>query len=54
MKTDFEKLKRESLDYLELSAREKDSVVSTDVNKMCTTIKALAKKKDLVVMVFER
>lgn len=54
MKTDLEKLKRESLDHLELSTREKDSVVSADVNKMCATIKALSKKKDLVVMVFEK
>ena len=54
MKPDLEKLKKQALQSVELSSRDKDSVVNADLQKMITAIKSVAKKKDLVVMVFER
>jgi hypothetical protein len=54
MKPDLEKLKKDAIQSVELSSRDKESVVNADLQKMTTTIKTLAKKKDLVVMVFER
>jgi len=54
MKTNLETLKKEALQTLELSPRTKESVVNSDLQKMTTTIKTLAKRKDLVVMVFEK
>ena len=54
MKPDLEKLKKDALQSLDLSSRDKDAVVNADLHKMTTTIKSLAKKKDLVVMVFEK
>ena len=54
MKPDLEKLKKEAIQSVDLSQRDKESVVNADLQKMTTTIKSLAKKKDLVVMVFEQ
>ena len=54
MKPDLEKLKTHAIQSVELSCRDKDSVVNADLQKMTTAIKSLAKKKDLVVMVFEK
>ena len=53
MKKDWNQLKKESLHHLELSCRDKDSVVNSDLQKMNQTIKSLAKKKDLVILVLE-
>ena len=54
MKTNLETLKKEALQTLELSPRTKESVVNADLQKMTTAIKTLSKRKDLVVMVFEK
>ena len=54
MKPDLEKLKTHALQSVQLSSRDKESVVNADLQKVTMTIKSLAKKKDLVVMVFER
>ena len=54
MKTNLETLKKEALETLELSPRTKESVVNPDLQKMTTAIKTLSKRKDLVVMVFEK
>jgi hypothetical protein len=54
MKTNLETLKKEALQTLELSPRTKESVVNSDLQKLTTTIKTLSKRKDLVVMVFEK
>jgi hypothetical protein len=54
MKTNLETLKKEAIQTLELSPRTKDAVVAGDLQKMTTTIKTLSKRKDLVVMVFEK
>ena len=54
MKPDLEKLKKRAIQSVELSCRDKDSVVNADLHKMATTIKTLSRKKDLVVMVFEK
>jgi hypothetical protein len=54
MKLNQHQLKKESLHHLELSSRDKDSVVATDLHKMNQTIKSLAKKKDLLVLILER
>lgn len=54
MRRDLDQLKKESLHHLELSSRDKDSVVATDLQKMNQTIKSLAKNKDLLVLVLER
>ena len=54
MKINPDQLKKESLHHLELSCRDKDSVVNSDLQKMNQTIKSLAKKKDLLVLVLER
>lgn len=50
----IESLRKESVIDLELSPRTKDSVVAADLQKMTSTIKNLSKRKDLVVMVFEK
>lgn len=54
MKPDLEKFKNHAIKSVELSCRDKDSVVNADLQKMTTTIKTLAKKKDLIVLVFEK
>lgn len=54
MKINPDQLKKESLHHLQLSCRDKDSVVAADLQKMNQTIKTLAKKKDLLVLVLER
>jgi len=54
MKTNLETLKKEALQTLELSSRNKDSAVNADLQKFTSTIKTLSKRKDLVVMVFEK
>lgn len=54
MSVDLDKLKKSAVQFLELSNRDKDSVVNTDLQKFNTIIKTIAKKKDLVVLVFEK
>jgi hypothetical protein len=54
MKTNLETLKKEALQTLELSPRTKESAVNADLQKLTSTIKTLSKRKDLVVMVFEK
>ena len=54
MKPDLERLKTHAIQILEMSPRTKDSAMNADLQKMTTTIKSLAKKKDLVVLVFEK
>ena len=54
MKMNLEQLKKESLHHLELSQRDKDSAVASDLQRLNQAIKSLARKKDLVVMVFEK
>jgi hypothetical protein len=54
MKPDLEKLKKDATHHLDVSKDTKESVVNSDLQKMTTTIKTLSKRKDLVVLVFEK
>ena len=54
MKQKHDSLRQHSMLNLDISSRDKDSVVATDLQKFTTQLKRIAKKKDLVVMVFEK
>jgi len=54
MKPDLDKLKKDAIHHLDVSKDTKESVVNSDLQNLTTAIKTLSKRKDLVVMVFER
>ena len=54
MKINPDQLKKESLHHLELSCRDKDSVVNSDLQKMNQTIRSLVRRKDLIVLIIEK
>ena len=54
MKHDIEKLKKDALEALELGKSHKTSHISSELTKLSATLKQLANKKDIVILVLER
>jgi hypothetical protein len=54
MKPDLEKLKKDAIHHLDVSKDTKEYVVNSDLQKLTITTKTLSRRKDLVVMVFEK
>lgn len=54
MKRDIEKLKKDALEFVELSKSHKTSHISSELSKLNMNLKRYATNKDIVILVLER